>query len=252
MGHERIGTLPKTQKWQAIVATMVETPETVGLEKRLANDVLGAASKQFSALSSDPALQAAFTFLVDLSRSVEHSSTDGGFASMTLPQLHSELTRRLAKTDGSLEAREVVRRAVSDALIRWQIDHRDDQRSLFAETQRRSGTWDDLRSGRGFCEISRLFFANLTERYLRYYLEREASSAISNLLERDLFQQKLRAHVDSVSRIAFETAKITQSYSAGWYEKNARQSAPDTKRVRSFLRYAITKLKSDFAREAAN
>lgn len=145
-----------------------------------------------------------------------------------------------------METRELALRAATDAIGTW---HRENtaQTELFGDSA--STAWQGLGNGAGFCELSRLYFAKLTERYLNYFLEREASAVLPNLSARERFKHRLGEHVAEVSRHSFESAKITQSYAAGWFNKHARDVEPREAEISAFLSYAFFKLREDFRRE---
>jgi hypothetical protein len=111
--------------------------------------------------------------------------------------------------------------------------------------------WGRASNGAGFCELSRLFFAKFTERYLNYFLEREASAALPTIEDRQRFREQLRQHVDQVSQHAFEKAKITQSFAAGWYNRHARRGRPSRLEVERFLSIAFGKIREELLREGS-
>ncbi len=92
--------------------------------------------------------------------------------------------------------------------------------------------------------MGRMFFAKITERYLNYFLDRGASVAIDNLSTRENFSKQLAKHT-------FETAKITQSFAAGWFNKNAKDKMPEESNIKSFLTLAFSKMSEELRREAA-
>jgi hypothetical protein len=94
-----------------------------------------------------------------------------------------------------------------------------------------------------------LFFAKFTERYLNYFLEREASAVSKTIEQRELLQKQLRDQIDTVSRHAFETAKIAQSFAAGWYNRHAKEKVPPDDEIAGFLAIAFGKLREDLRRE---
>ena len=142
----------------------------------------------------------------------------------------------------------LAQRAAADAIVTWRRENYAEQPDLFLDSAPRS-RWNGLGSGAGFCEMSRLYFAKLTERYLNYFLEREASAVIADLGARERFKNRLSAHVSEVSRHSFESAKITQSYAAGWFNKNALGTSPSNTQTKKFLAYAFEKLREEFRRE---
>jgi hypothetical protein len=144
----------------------------------------------------------------------------------------------------------LAKRAGGDVIAAWhQENHR--QGSLFSLAgPTTSEVWARASQGSGFSEIARLFLARFTERYLRYFLEREASAQILNLEKRESFEHRLRAQVDNVSRHAFETSKITQSFAAGWFNKHTKNAIPNDASLAGFLRIAFAKLREELRREA--
>jgi len=165
-------------------------------------------------------------------------------ASLTLV---SELSARTRATNGSLEVREIANRAAADAIAAWYVEN-GAQADLFDDWPTKA-RWKGLATGAGFCELSRRYFSKLTERYLAYFLEREISAALPNLSVRDEFQRGFNQHIGDVSRHSFETAKITQSFAAGWFNKNVLDGSPTDAEVARFLSYAFSKLREDLRRE---
>jgi len=84
---------------------------------------------------------------------------------------------------------------------------------------------------------------------LNYFLDREASAVSTSIEQRDLFQNQIRNQIDAVSRHAFETAKIAQSFAAGWYNRHAKDTVPTDDEIGGFLAIAFGKLREDLRRE---
>ncbi len=178
MGHERLGILPKTQKWRVIVSEVASVETGDVHVSAIADQTLAAIGSKYSDLGSDESVRTAFSFLIEIARSA--STPDTSIADKTPLSLVLELSKRIHTTGDSLEARELVIRAAADALSTWHRDNSTGQSSLFEDAATQSN-WNGLGSGAGFCEISRLYFSKLTERYLNYFLEREASAVIPDL-----------------------------------------------------------------------
>jgi hypothetical protein len=151
------------------------------------------------------------------------------------------------RTDSPEYAR-IAQRAATDTIVAW-TKERSSQQRLFATEDDNLAVWGQAANGAGFCEVSRLFFANFTERYLSYFLEREATSVLINLERREQFTVGIHQHVDEISKHAFETAKITQSFAAGWFNKNAQHSVPSSNEIEGFLTVAFKKLRDELRRE---
>ncbi len=248
MGHERLGMLPKSKKWRAIVSEVATLESGSSTASDIAEQTLAALGSRYRDLANDTSVRAAFSFLVELARSAGSPGLSASVTDKSPLELVSELARRMRATNGSLETRELVQRAAADAIATWHRENSAGQADLFSDSAPRS-RWNELGSGAGFCEISRLYFAKLTERYLNYFLEREASAVIPDLSARESFQKRLHDHVSEVSRHSFESAKITQSYAAGWFNKNALKAMPSDAQTKRFLAYAFEKLREEFRRE---
>lgn len=152
--------------------------------------------------------------------------------------------------EGAPEYAAIAASAASDALAEWYDRARPREESLFESLRTPYETWRQLSSAAGFCELARLFFARSTERYLNYFLERSASEVAPGLAARERFRESLHRHVAETSLHAFETAKITQSFAAGWFNKHARQATPDREAVKRFVSFAFDKMREALAHEA--
>lgn len=279
MGHERVGTLPKTQKWRVLVgqiaklgrsglggsgsggsgsdgssagAPVIEVPD-------VAEQTVRNVSRQFRKAHLDTGVRAAFEFLVLLA--VAGRSSDPRQLllehGIEVPEKPTALSFAkaanswLTRNQDSPEYRQMARGAVSDAISAWYRENKPPQDRLFEPPEDPFGVWRGAGNGAGFCELARLYFASFTERHLNYFLEREASAVLSGFGERDQFSERLQEHVEGVSKHAFETARIAQSFAAGWFNNNAREGVPDQEAIGRFLSVAFGKIRDDLLREDA-
>jgi hypothetical protein len=145
----------------------------------------------------------------------------------------------------------LARQATTDTIAAWINHHADTpQLSLFPKSEDPYKPWRKASTGAGFCELSRSFFSNFTDRYLKYFLSRTASSQFSTVEERNRFSSSVQSNVELVTAHAFETSKIVQSFSAGWFNKNASEfKLPTTESVRGFLGFSFEKIREEFRRE---
>jgi len=248
MGHERVGVLPKTRRWRAIVAEIAAVNAPPSDVPEIAKQTLNALGSRYIDLATAASVETAFEFLVDIARSASAQQGPTDITQKSALGVVADLGNRLGAIEGSLETTEIVRRAAADAIATWAREHATTQEELFAEIAP-GNRWRGLGTGAGFCELSRLFFSRLTERYLCYFLDREASAALPSLDARGQFSRQLQLHLADVSKHSFETAKITQSFAAGWYNKYAAKTKPTAGQLRDFLSYAFSKLREDLRRE---
>lgn len=259
MGHRRVGMLPKTQRWRDLVDQLEsfsgDESELASVVSRTLDGVRG----RFAKIDSDQSIHAAFEFLVALAFASGTEDPAGRLSDIGIEIREGQSPLALARALASWveertdlpEYASIAKAAACDALSAWYRKNAPETKSLFGEDADRFAVWRRMSSGAGFCELARLFFSSCTERHLRYFIEREASRVIDNLFERDRFDRLLTSHIDDVSRHAFETAKITQSFAAGWFNKHARTELPSEEARRAFLSLAFGKLRDELRREVS-
>ncbi len=255
MGHERIGLLPKSRKWTLIVDDIGRSSLDQSLIPQIANSVLNNVKGRFSQFHRDAGVQSAFGFLLALTL----SGRPVGRPTRRIPNidlepnpsplaLALELQRWVNSQNGSREYAALATAAASDA-IAWWTAKSIEQANLFSNEKDAAEVWVSSSTPAAFCEISRTFTARLTERYLNYFLEREASAQLTTLEQREEFSRSLREHVDRVSAHAFETAKIAQSFAAGWYANYVVKNPANDIHLRKFLARAFAKIQEELVRE---
>lgn len=257
MGHERIGVLPRTRQWRNVVSDLANFPQEHDVAN-LAADTLDCVRQRYRRIHEDAGVRATFEFLVAVSATggaatipAEWSDLPIQFSDNPSPLRIAQALRKWVEPHpGSLEYREIAERAATDAVAEWHTRHKQ-QGHLFGAPDDGSNVWGNASGGGGFSELSRLFFSRFTERYLSYFLEREASSALPTLSDREHFKERLHEHVNFVSLHAWETSKITQSFAAGWYNKNAKGKRPSDRQVKGFLSVAFGKIREELLRQAA-
>ena len=257
MGHERVGALPHTKRWRDVVAQMAESSGSRDDVAAIADAILQNVRAQFRKIHSDAGVVAAFQFLVALTKSTSLEDLGGASFSPRIDLGGSPSTLRLIgqlrswveAQEGSREYADIAAKASADAISLWTAQQ-SMQASLFTGPGDPREIWQRADNGAGFCEVSRLFFSKFTERYLNYFLEREASASMASIPDRDRLASQLRDHIDGVSRFAFETSRITQSFAAGWFNNHASDRYPSKDESRGFLNVAFGKMREELRREA--
>lgn len=265
MGHLRIGALPRSKNWRSVVSAiggMAGGQIATGSYVDLADKTLVASQRELRKLPDDIAFQRCFQFLVVLSvagksENVQQVAKSFGLNIDGIPtklELSKSLRTWLSGLDPygfNPEYASLARQATADTIATWINQHATTpQLSLFSQSEDPYKPWRIASTGAGFCELSRSFFSNFTDRYLKYFLSRTASSQFSTVEDRNQFSNSIRSNVDLVTTHAFETSKIVQSFSAGWFNKNASElNLPAIESVRGFLGFSIEKIREEFRRE---
>jgi len=254
MGHERLGALPKNTKWLPIIQSIVSSIETEDGIESIASETLKNVRSRYRYIHQDEGVIAAYKFLIALASSSSKLIQQGSPPNVQLednPSVYSlarSLKEWIYQNQDSVEYGEIARAAAADTIIKWTTE-KSKQQTIFHTDQTAKEIWSKASDGSGFCEVSRIFFTKFTERYLKYFLEREASSRFSDLSSREKFNSQLEQHLDKISQHAFETSKITQSFAAGWYNKYIKTQFPTNKQIEGFLKVAFGKLQEEISRE---
>jgi hypothetical protein len=257
MGHERIGILPKTRPWKQIVEQMAASMVSEINIEGIITQTLTNVRSRFRHIHQDKGVLAAFQFIVTLSVA---ASQDNPIKFLSNQDIHVDpnaspislaraVSKKVQERLASFEYGDIAQSASIDAIAVW-YDEKKGQRRLFDFPEDPFDTWRGARGGSGFCELSRLFFAKFTERYLNYFLERAASSQINSIDERQLFRDRLQKYVDVTSKHAFEMARITQSFAAGWFNKHAVSDVPSERELENFLSLGFGKIRDELLRES--
>lgn len=263
MGHERIGVLPKTRRWRDLVHEISSYSGASNYSSIVLTQTIRNVNVQFKEVPKDSGVFAAFKFLVLISAisgksdspaiDLANAGIDVGNTPTPLT-ISCELSKvvTLAAKSGSLEYGEIARQAAIDAISSQYKDNKYKQVPLFDVPIDAYEVWKKAGTGAGFCELARCFFAKYTERYMKYFIEREASSVINNIDDRESFSQQIELHIDKISRHSFETARITQSFAAGWFNKYTAKGIPSDLAIRYMLRRSFAKLREELRREEGN
>jgi hypothetical protein len=256
MGHERIGFLPRTQPWVDIIKQLTDFDCSDDTVTKISNNTLANIKKKYEQMSSDESVIKAIRFLIILSLSANQQDqreflakngliVDERFSLFSLIRCAKDY---IVTETGSLETNKMVVDAVLYVLSSYERKKGNKQLSLFNNPN--ETPWKNIGTGAAFCELARLFFAEFTNRHLRYYLEREAAQAIDDYDSIEIFSQKLTKQSEALSTHAFEISKIMQSFAAGWFNKYSRNDIPTNEEIIRFLNITFGKIRAELRREA--
>ena len=206
MGHERVGLLPKTKRWTHLVSQIGAVYTSDASVASVAAQTLQNVRTRYETLFRDDAVKAAFTFLVAFSRACRSSDprTELQQSEIRMPDQPTLLSivravrERVPPHEANSEYGQLALAAAADAIGQWHKQHATSQLPLLEASPDFYDSWRDLGCGAGFCELARLYFGKLTERYLHYFLDRSASAISPNIEQRERFQKQIQAHIDDV------------------------------------------------------
>lgn len=257
MGHERVGYLPKTQRWKSIVKKISHFSSEGDTISDIATETTKNVRNRFKNITEDSGVVSAFKFLVLITHAAKKEDPSAFLKSKGInlsPEFNIfDLTRSVqefvVKHEHSKEYSAFAVQSMIDTISEWSIKNQVQQSLIFDSTKNSFQTWEKAADGSGFSELSRIFFSSFTGRYLKYFLEREAANKIQSISDREQFSKRLESHVQEISKHAFETTKIAQSFAAGWYNLHAKENVPTEQKLKDFLAFAFKKLNSELWRE---
>ena len=256
MGHERVGALPRSKRWVEVVEEISSAATFEGDVDELSRLTIRNVRSRLERASRDKGVHSAFEFLLALSLAASKQIPFEGQERFDLDltgnpsplELTVSLNEWVDSNKESGEYAELARRAAANTIAVW-TKSESQQLPLFGERKVAIEVWERASNGRGFCEVARLFFSNFVERYINYFIAREASVQLPSTLDRDRLHSRLRNHVDSVSQHAFETAQIAQSFAAGWFNRHTIQGMPPSAEIERFVAHSISKIREELLRE---
>jgi hypothetical protein len=251
MGHIRLGTLPKTQKWNQVVNLIAGGADV----ERIAAASADAAEQGLERASHDEGLAHAFWLLTQIPQAARQSNFSERLWELgltvssepTLLEIVAAFTRAI---DGHVrdsgkrgDLGEMAQHAASETLA--SLAGRE-LPSLFGPTASdvqqalaKLGTSDR------FSIVARDFFSRLTSRSLGYFLSRELSKHVgpnkrfAAINEHSDFNVALDLHCREASRIIKE-------FSGGWYGKTLHEEGKITPlEARKFAHVAFKKLRAE-------
>ncbi len=257
MGHTRLGHLPRSRKWQEVVALIDAGAGT----EQIANATIAAAEQSLKTAANDKGLVETIWLLTQLPLAAKSDNfvqrlRDIGLDVSNSPTL-MEVTAafseaidvRVGNNNGRTDLGEMAQMAATETI--HQLVGSSVQ-SLFGTTT------DDLKVAFGkystnkqFSALARDFFSGLTSKLLGYYLSRTLSNhtgpdqRFATLADQDAFSKALTVH-------SHQASLIVDNFSGGWFSKtNWEKGGITRKEASAFTHVAMKKLVSELKEGAA-
>lgn len=260
MGHTRLGKIPTSRKWNAVVAQVVNLPEgeQVGDHVgQIASLTLDAASGALKMASQDPIVRFTFFLLTQLALSGKSEQAQETLRSYGIDcntigsaaELGVQFQRALdnyqrqqgKKTDFS----EMARQAAGSTLA---STFQSQQLNLFGhDSDSMKNALRSISTPKQFGEIGQTYFGNFMSRYLNFYLSRitakyAGEAGIPQVGAITGFNDALETHCR-------QSALILKKFSGEWFSKTEFKSGIDLRNSSGFVRQAFRKLESEILRQ---
>lgn len=267
MGHTRLGSIPKTRRWNELVHE-VTGPQLVGrsvssaatIVDSIAARVLDAAQGSLRRVVDDPGVRYTFYLLtqiasasrqpdweVALSRQGIHLDENSTVFDLTA-ELQAAVDRRLSETlSSATDLSEMAQQAAGEAIA---VTAGHETSDLFSGSRSQlKKTIRNLSKKKGFGQLGQVFFGRFMARFLNFYLSRVTAAGLGSSRLRDVgditkFNDALRLHCD-------QSARIVRDFCGDWYSKTAYQGGIDLENTSRFLAVAWGKLRSELEQQRA-
>lgn len=263
MGHIRLGSIPKTNAWDTVVAAVLSAPSdkaigsTTPAREGIDNDIakiaaatLNASSTALTQALEDEGLCHTFYLLTQLAKASRNEDWYDPLLSVGIDIARSDSILGLAAAfqsavdehllyDGNTsDVGEIAQKAAGEAICDLAADR---SRTLFGDSdQELRLAVRSLSTKAGFGRLSRQFFGRFLTRFLNFYISRIAATHIGEGPFRSL------AAISSVDeKLAYhciQSAAIVQDFSAEWYSKTEYEGGINPDKARGFVAVALRKL----------
>jgi hypothetical protein len=250
LGHQHLGTLPRSKKWLAVIDMIVAGADV----QHVAAATSAAAEQQMVDAANDPAVRHAVWLLTQIPTAARHDDLAAELRKIGLPVAERPTLAEIATAMMVAIDRSVAE--VGERTDLGEIAQLSAVESLYAVTSRATadlfGTSAEKTksalSGLGtvaqFAVLARDFFSRLVRRQLSYFLSRElsnhvgATSRFRTIREHRDFERALDLHCREASRIVKE-------FSGEWFSKANYEGGIDPAKAGRFAAVAFGKLRDE-------
>jgi hypothetical protein len=250
MGHQHLGTLPRSRRWREVVH-LVSGGANV---QNVAAATSAAAEQQMLDASDDPAVKHAVWLLTQIPTAARKEDfavelRKLGFRISDRPTLlevatamNGAVDRYVAKKGGRTDVGEMAQLSAVESLNAIAGRTLPD---LFGDgAEKTKAALGGLGTVKQFAVLARDFFSRLTRRQLDYFLSRELSqhvglnSRFRTIREHRDFEQALDLHCREASRIIKE-------FSGEWFSKHTYEGGITEAKAGNFAHVAFKKMREE-------
>jgi hypothetical protein len=250
MGHQHLGTLPRSKRWLDVVALISAGADV----QRVAAATSTAAERQMIDASNDPTVKCAFWLLTQIPQAAKKEHFEAELRKLGLsirdqPSLieiaaamNAAIDQKIATTGGRSDLGEMAQLAAVESLSA--VAGRELYGLFGAAADKTQATLAGLGTVQQFAVLARDFFSRLARRQLAYYLSRELSNHVGEgsrfrtVREHAEFEAALDLHCREVSRIVKE-------FSGEWYSKKNHEGGIDQATAGRFAHIAFKKIRDE-------
>lgn len=268
MGHTRLGTIPKSRKWNVVVSSVTSnsvsssgTASSISENvSDLAQQTLTAAQGGLDAAVNDLGLRYTFYILTQIvlaARTNEWESrlkelgikvsSNANLEELTT-EMQSVIDDYLFSKSHNTDVSEMAQKAAGEAIT---ILAAPKSTSLFGDDlEQVKIAVKDLSTKKGFSTLGQKFFGLFMAQFLNFYLSRVTASNLSaatiqQVGEISQFNDVLRIHCE-------QSAKVVYDFCGEWYSKTEYQRGIDLENTSGFVAVAVKKLQAELKQQESS
>ena len=258
MGHQRLGTLPRSKHWKEVVHLISDGADVAEIAAATSH----AAEQSMMDASQDAAVQHAFWLMAKLPLAAREDNFEQALGRLgvtvnpapTLVEVVAgamdAIDRHTHATGKRSDYGEIAQLSAAEAL--HAVVGREIQDLFGPDANTTRFALAGFGTVKQFAVLARDFFARLTRRHLDYYLSRELSKHVGpgrrfpSIREHQAFDEALDLHCR-------EATRIIKEYSGEWLSKHNYEGGIDLGKAGRFVSYASEKIRDELRhRRSAN
>jgi hypothetical protein len=264
MGHQRLGDVPKTQKWANVVAKVAGDGQGSQAANQFADAIQEIAAATLTAAEAgllksidDPGLRYTFYLLTQIVLAAREPNWQAGLSNLgihlsndsSVYDLTSEvqfaIDDYLSSQGGPSDVSEMAQKAAGEAIARLAEAKAN---ALFGTgSDEVQDALRDLSTKAGFARLGQSFFGGFMSRYLNFYVSRITAGQVGGASLQQVgdltqFNEALATH-------CHQSARIIRDFCGEWYSKTEFQKGIDLDNTSGFMAVALKKLKAELQRQ---
>jgi hypothetical protein len=250
MGHQRLGSLPRSREWQQVIALISEGANV----ETIAAATSRAAETSMVDASADPAVRYAFWFLTQIPLAARQDDFEPALRRLgmkvdphpSLPEITSGMMDAIDGAVSRLRARndfsEMAQLCAAESLS---AVAGSEIRDLFGTTSESvKSALAGLATVKQYSVLARDYISRLARRHLNYFLSRALSVHVgtgqrfSSVREHRSFEEALDLHCR-------EATRIIKEFSGEWFSKHIHEGGIDQEKAGRFVHAAFQKVREE-------
>jgi hypothetical protein len=265
MGHTRLGELPKSRKWKAVVAAMAQLDlENASASEKLSEHIEIIAQKTLDAAQAgldkaieDTGLQYTFYLLTQLVLAAREDnweerlaqvginlSSDDSLFDLTA-EIQNSIDDYISDYGHPSDISEMAQQAAGEAVS---VLASPKSHTLFGSgSEQLRAAIRELSTKNGFADLGQKFFGKFMSHFLNFYLSRVTAAQVGGSRLRHIgdlseFNNALQTHCEQMAR-------IVHNFCGEWYSKTEFVEGIDPENTSRFLAVALKKLRAEMKQQ---